>query len=1156
MATVKISELSAVTTPLGGTEVLACVQTTTKKITTDELAEHAVDTLLAADAADPTTGDDLVAERAGTEKLLDLDDVAAYAVASGWSEASEADPAVAGDMILANRSGTIYELDIDTITSYAQSGVAAATLNGVASLDEATLAAEDEYLVVQSGVAKKTDIEDIETKLWADYATYVAGLSDIATLAAADVLYVLDDGATAKYTTMAEVATYVQSAIGSAIVATVWDGDSVDPILATDVFPLERSDVLKKCTADEISDYVLSVLEAGSDPAPAVDTDELVLFRSGTAYSVGADDLATYVLNEAWGLAAAGALADANTLMVGQSDVAKEVALSTVKTYVLSGVQSTALDVSGLDAAGALNTADKYLVWQSDTEKYATLSTIEAKLWTDYGTYVHALDDITALAGADEFYVLDNGSTAKKATITEVVTCAAEALFDYADAGSIADSDKLLMETSGTQKTLLASDLLAYIETNFDASTLDFDISAFDSAVLDNAHLLFVSDGATEEKATVAELEAVLWADFRTYTVGLSAVTVATDTDKFWVDQGGTAKYVTGTVLATYMAAEIASTILGGAFDADDATSFLTGDLILTERSGTRKTADGADVATFVIGELAGSDTGTPQASDEFLFERAGAIKRGDIADLGSYIVSLAFDNGDPDPIQSGDLLAIERSGTAYTADVDLLQTYILTGMQDTALAVGTIGAAGALTGSDKYLVWQSDVDKYTTLSDIETKLWADFLTYVHGLSDITTLADDDEFYVLDGGATAKYGTMAEVATYITAELWAASAASSVVTADTLLIDHSGTMYEATVDQLQTFILDGIQADVLDISGLNSATVDSSDLVLVCEGGTGKKATVSALATGIFDTFDTYVGTLDPIDPVTDSDKIFIVQGGAGKYVTPVVLGEYMSAAMTTELQGLDAKTTPVNNDILFIQDSEAANALKELTIGNLWDNLLEGNALGVPWQPVASSKYTALPPTTSTLTMSDTGDMAIGLPLKYAYGGTTYYGIITAVSEDASITIAGAAFDTGQSLTALHVGLASQVVVEEFHVDSPYGDAVEDILAEIGERNYKWQRANAYLVVFSGTNHWPDSGVTEPKINIKIDGSLVSTNDSNNGIQLSATADTWVDNSAVAISTSNYDIERGDELEIRCTVVGTTGDAECLTVQCVFVYE
>jgi hypothetical protein len=78
----------------------------------------------------------------------------------------------------------------------------------------------------------------------------------------------------------------------------------------------------------------------------------------------------------------------------------------------------------------------------------------------------------------------------------------------------------------------------------------------------------------------------------------------------------------------------------------------------------------------------------------------------------------------------------------------------------------------------------------------------------------------------------------------------------------------------------------------------------------------------------------------------------------------------------------------------------------------------------------------------------------------------------------------------------------------------------------------------------------------TQPKVNVKIASGLVFTGDSNKGIQLSATPGTWVAPTAVALNTTNYDIVRGDAIDIRCTEAGVNGDAECLSLFCTFVLE
>ncbi|MCK5127537.1 MAG: LamG domain-containing protein [candidate division Zixibacteria bacterium] len=222
---------------------------------------------------------------------------------------------------------------------------------------------------------------------------------------------------------------------------------------------------------------------------------------------------------------------------------------------------------------------------------------------------------------------------------------------------------------------------------------------------------------------------------------------------------------------------------------------------------------------------------------------------------------------------------------------------------------------------------------------------------------------------------------------------------------------------------------------------------------------------------------------------------------------------------------------------------------------GMLKNYVLSGAKVNDPWYTIVTGNYTATPASTSTITMSETEDFAIGKGVRYTDGSGTFYAIVTAITEDTTLTIAGAPLDTGDDLTALAVCDASRVTQVDLFISSTYGDGTDtDLLASDMNSYFKWQGGKAYLVTFSGIHKTVDTG-TEPKINIQINNANVSTNDTNAGIQLGATA-TWVDNSAVAISTTNYDINRGEELEINCSAAGGTGDAADLTTSLIFVLE
>ena len=201
-------------------------------------------------------------------------------------------------------------------------------------------------------------------------------------------------------------------------------------------------------------------------------------------------------------------------------------------------------------------------------------------------------------------------------------------------------------------------------------------------------------------------------------------------------------------------------------------------------------------------------------------------------------------------------------------------------------------------------------------------------------------------------------------------------------------------------------------------------------------------------------------------------------------------------------------------------------------------------------WGLISSSKYTATPTSTSTVAMSDTSDFVVGQALKYTDGRGTYYAIITAITADTSITIAGAPFDTGSDITALYSGIDGKVAQVDLFIAGTYADATGDLLANDMDTYFKWQGKTAHLVNISAVQSGVDS-TSQPTVNVKVNGSAVSSA----GIQLS-TAGTWVNNSAVAITTANYDINKDEAIEINCSTAGGDGDAENLTMSCVFIYE
>ena len=187
---------------------------------------------------------------------------------------------------------------------------------------------------------------------------------------------------------------------------------------------------------------------------------------------------------------------------------------------------------------------------------------------------------------------------------------------------------------------------------------------------------------------------------------------------------------------------------------------------------------------------------------------------------------------------------------------------------------------------------------------------------------------------------------------------------------------------------------------------------------------------------------------------------------------------------------------------------------------------------------------------------MSDTSDFEIGYPVKIVQASGTRYAVVTAISANALLTIAGPALNVAQEISSLSVGRPERVVYKEFFIDTDAFGAVQDVLSAVTYQRARWNLGPAYLVSFSATLGIVDTGASQPKINPKIAGTVVSDDDSNKGLTLSGVAGTWTENTAATIRSDYYDIDRHDAIDIRCTEAGTNGDADCMTVTLVFVLE
>lgn len=423
--------------------------------------------------------------------------------------------------------------------------------------------------------------------------------------------------------------------------------------------------------------------------------------------------------------------------------------------------------------------------------------------------------------------------------------------------------------------------------------------------------------------------------------------------------------------------------------------------------------------------------------------------------------------------------------------------------------------------------------------------------------------------YLLGYNGTTEHSfALNDVSDYALDYVWGSvTEADPSVGGDMFLAQRSGTMYTVDIDTIKTYCATGIQASVLNLSGLNSATLDSTDLFAVCEGTTARKVALSDLETKLWTDFATYTAALSAASAGADADKLYVLQSGVPKYLTLTLLSDYVVAeilaadSLTADVLGgfdayviaLSAQAAPTTTDLFYVL--EGGTTEKKVALSTLMQ-YIAGEVSLQPWTAVDASRYSTTPASTSTITMYNTDDFEVGYPVRYQYDGSVYYGIVTAVNANALLTIAGAPLNGSYPLQNLYVGRPERVVNKHIFIDTPFAAAAQDILSTVTYERMRWEMAKAYLVTFAATSGTVDTGASQPKINVRVAGNLVSTNDSNSGLTLSGTAGTWTANSAVAVSTSAYDITRGDAIDVRCTSAGTNGDAECLSVELTFVLE
>ncbi|MEN6537599.1 MAG: hypothetical protein ABFD89_28365 [Bryobacteraceae bacterium] len=301
-----------------------------------------------------------------------------------------------------------------------------------------------------------------------------------------------------------------------------------------------------------------------------------------------------------------------------------------------------------------------------------------------------------------------------------------------------------------------------------------------------------------------------------------------------------------------------------------------------------------------------------------------------------------------------------------------------------------------------------------------------------------------------------------------------------------------------------------------------------------------------------------------PIWSATSGTLSRLARGSAGQVLTATSTSIGWAAATGGTGGGTsDASTfTQINvqyiyghnrgNVTMLTGGGEYLNVMGSMvTSGALYANSIDALDLSnFRWRYVDrwSTRWRAI--TSGTVACSDTALMAPGVPLRW-YDNGYRYGVVLAVTAGTSFSLAGAPFNLGAM--DLRAGTPEMVRQIDFFVAGAYGDGANDLLENDMSTYFRWPLTPARCVAIYA-RHKTNAGTTQPKVNLKVNGSAVSNNDSSNGVQCSSGA--WVANPATAINVSNYDVQYGEAVEVTCTVAGVGTQAQGLTMSTVWVME
>jgi hypothetical protein len=358
-------------------------------------------------------------------------------------------------------------------------------------------------------------------------------------------------------------------------------------------------------------------------------------------------------------------------------------------------------------------------------------------------------------------------------------------------------------------------------------------------------------------------------------------------------------------------------------------TTIVNGDKLVFNDGGVLKQIDIATVRTFLnstdvaLGaQIAALTAATLADSDQYVVAQGSTALKTTFAAIAARVHSqfLAYTASLPSVVtlDNSDTFYVNDGGVASKVTAATIGSYIQSGVGP-AIAAAPWASYAALGGSanatDVFLLQRSATGRTATGSNLAT--------YVVGTQNSAASSGaavvGDSFLIFRSGTQYKMDVSA-LATHVIASGWSAASGSPVATGDKIVVGRGGTTFSVTVDQLKTFVQNNVQADVLNLTGLTSATLDATDTFLVNEGTTPRKATLAQLETQLWTDFQAYVAGLTSLNPLEDADAFYVIEGSTPRKITAANIASYIESKLWGKVDAVPAVQS--GDDVWMRRDS------------------------------------------------------------------------------------------------------------------------------------------------------------------------------------------------------------------------------------------